>query len=441
MDDLTVSELQQRRDATSADARRFITIAERENRDLSAQEKTDFDALSRKCEIFDARIERLLTVKAMTPPSGRRTRPPQIASPYDDSPSFSRRTNGTAPSGSVTEFRDVRTGRPIFGFSGGASIMSHLAEGNPQAEVFAQPGAIGRWVQYVASPNRDTRFLLPDERNALVRFANIVTGDNIHGGYLVPEAYLSGAFIDRLRAKMVIMQAGATVLPLESDSNFIGQLAAGPTFVGSHAEGVQESTTDLSFSGVTLVPETVMAVLRISDEWLQDAIQGPQIVEQTLINEMANKLDSYALVGTGSAQLTGLVNFAGINAVVQAPATADYDDVLDMLDKIRQDNVEPNAWVLSSATNTVLAKLKKNSEANNYSDAPTDIAGLKKFVSEGVTSSYCLMGDFSAFLWGVRQDILIKRESQIDRNSQLISVTCRVDFAATHAESFCKMSA
>jgi HK97 family phage major capsid protein len=185
-----------------------------------------------------------------------------------------------------------------------------------------------------------------------------------------------------------------------------------------------------------------MALLRLSDEWVADSINGVQIIEDTLIREMSVKLDSFGLVGTGSNQPAGLINFgSGLNTVTQAPGSMDYDDVLDAVDAIRQDSVEPNGWVLSSSVNTVLSKLKKNSEANNYADPPTDVAALKKFVTEAVTSSYVLVGDWTQYIWAVRQDILLKKQPQVDRNAQLVSVTARVDYAAQHNEAFCKISA
>lgn len=153
--DLTVSELQQRRDATAADAKRLLTTAERGNRDMSKDEADKFNELSRQVEIFDARVERLLTVKAMNPPPGRTTRPPQIGSPYADprrANGFdSNRVNGTSDDGLI-RFRDVKTGNSVFGFAGTgpASVAAHLTQGTQFTDAFAEPGAIGRWCQYVA---------------------------------------------------------------------------------------------------------------------------------------------------------------------------------------------------------------------------------------------------------------------------------------------------
>ena len=132
---------------------------------------------------------------------------------------------------------------------------------------------------------------------------------------------------------------------------------------------------------------------------------------------------------------------SGINTVTQAPSSTTFTKILDMLDALNQDNVFPNALVLSSATNIVLAKLLKNSEANNYADPPVDIARIPKFITEAITASYVLMGDFTQLLWGVRQEIAIKREPQVDRNAQLVSVSTRIDFALQHKEAMCLMSA
>jgi len=373
---------------------------------------------------------------------GRKTNPPQ---PGRSDGSFRRHAAGPSGDG-VVAFRDVRSGETLYGFRGAggedrASVASHLAQSHPAAEAFSEPGALGRWCQYVASPNRDERFLTADERRALHTFSDIATAPNIAGGYLVPEVLLSGAFIDRLRAKMTIMQAGAMVLPLESDSNVIGRLSGGPTFIGSHGENVQESTTTLTFDAVTLVPKTVMCLIRASDEWLMDAVNGAQIIESTLVSEMAAKLDEYGLAGTGSQQPTGLVRFGSVNTITQAPASMDFDDVFDAITECRKDHVEPTGWIISATNANILNKLKINSEANNYAAPPLDIMLLPKYVTESIGNDHVVVGDFSQFIWAIRQDIVIKREAQVDRNSQLISVTARVDFAAQHDEAFCVIRA
>lgn len=439
---MTRMELKNRRDSFQAEAQKMVKVCERAGRDMTEAESARFNSLIEQRDNVMQQLERYSDLEWMKVEPGRKTVPPQPIR-YDGSRPMRKLSAGTLAD-DVVEFRDVRSGEPVYGFrgAGGASVAAYLSQSHESAEAFSAPGSLGRWVQYVASPNRDERFLTPDERRAMHTFSDIATAPNTAGGYLVPEVLLSGNFIDRLRARMVLMQAGATVLPLQSDSNVIGRLAGGPTFIGSHGENVQESTTTLTFDAVTLVPKTVMCVLRMSDEWMQDAVNGGMIIEETLVREMAAKLDEYGLAGTGSQQPTGLVRFSGVNTVTQSPMSAmDYDDVFDAITECRKDHVEPNGWIISATNANILNKLKVNSEPNNYAFPPFDITLLPKYVTESIGNSHVVVGDFSQFIWGIRQDIVIKRESQIDRNSQLISVTARVDFAAMHPESFCVISA
>lgn len=440
---MTTKELESRRDKLAAEAQKIIKAAENADRDMTEAEKQRFDTLAQQVQNLDARGKRVRDMEWMSVEPGRKTVPPQPG--RFDGPRAGRRLAGSSEEG-VVAFRDVRSGETIYGFrgpggAGGTSVASYLSQSHPAAEAFSEPGALGRWCQYVASPNRDERFLTADERRAMHSFSDIATAPNTAGGYLVPEVLLSGAFIDRLRAKMVLMQAGATVLPLESDSNVIGRLSGGPTFIGSHGENAQESSTTLTFDAVQLVPKTVMCLIRASDEWLMDAVNGAQMIEETLIRETAAKLDEYGLAGTGSQQPTGLVRFSGVNTVTQAPASMDFDDVFDAITECRKDHVEPTGWIISATNANILNKLKINSEANNYAFPPMDIALLPKYVTESIGNDHVVVGDFSQFIWAIRQDVLIKREAQVDRNSQLISVTARVDFALTHPESMCVIAA
>ena len=422
-----VAELTRERDRQYAEAQAIHRIAEKSGRDLTDEEAKAFELQCAQVQALDRRVERAADLEKLSAPGQRVSRPPRIGGSY-----------GRGSREGVVEFKSLRDSRPVLGFRGNASVGEYLTEAlGAQAEVFSRPGALGRYLQCVAAPSRDhgLAFLTNDERKTYFES----TAPNVSGGYLVPESYLAGFFIDRLRAKMVTMAAGGTVIPLESDSNRIGRLATAPTFA-VHGENVSESTTACVFDAISLTPRTLMAVLRLSDEWLQDAVNGAQLIEDILIQEMAVELDRLALVGGLLSTPTGVVTLAG-NSVSQAPGSMDYDDLLDAIAAIQADNGEPTSYVLSSATNIVLAKLKKNAEANNYADPPRDVAALRKFVTEAITASYVVVGDFSRFIWGVRQGIALKREGEVARNSQLISCSMRVDFNVTQPKAFCKISA
>lgn len=434
-------ELVAKRKVKAAAAIGFIERAERENRDMTPTEKTSFDALQDEVETIEERIERLQAAERITTSPGRQSIPPPVGSATSDPRGGggfgnSGRTNGTSDDGLI-RYRDVRSGQTVFGFTGNASYAAHLSQGSVAGAAFAEPGSIGRWCQFVASPNRDTRFLLPDERKALSYFDQSETVNHL-GGYLTPEVLISSEFIDRLRKRMVVLQAGGVTLPLESDSNTIGRLAGGPTFIGAHMENVAESTTNLTFDSVGLYPNTVMCLLRVSDEWLMDCPNGAALIEDTLVRELSQKLDEYALAGTGSAQPTGLLYMTGLNT--QTIGTLDWADLLDAITECRKDNVEPTSWICNATNLNTLNKLLVNSEANHYAVPPSDVAALRKFSTEAMPANTLVVGDFSQFIFAVRQDVTIKRESQVDRNSQLISVTARVAFAVQHPEAFCKIS-
>ncbi len=434
---MTTKDLQRERDSLFAETQSMLRVSEKAGRDLTEEEHKEFEHKCSQVSGLDRRIGRAADLEKLSGPGKRVCMPP--AGHWDSEGQFHASRAKPKGGDGIQEFKSLRNAEPLLGFSGDASIAEHFGrDAGPLAEVCSRPGAFGRYVQSVAcpSPAHAMGFLSKDERRL---YFDQSTAPNSSGGYLVPEAFLAGFFIDRLRAQMVTMRAGAITIPLSSDSSIVGRLASGPTF-SVHGENVQESTTSLAFDAITLTPRTVGAWLRLSDEWLQDAVNGAALIENTLVAEMSVELDRLALVGGASSTPTGLVTLAG-NSVSQAPSSMTYSHLLDAIDAIRQDNAQPTALVLSSATQTVLSKLLINSETNHFAPPPPEVAALRKFVTEAVTSSYVLVGDFSHLVWGIRQNVTIKREAEVARNSQLVSCTVRLDFAATQPNAFCKISA
>ena len=79
-------------------------------------------------------------------------------------------------------------------------------------------------------------------------------------------------------------------------------------------EGVAVTASEPAFSAITLRAKTLAAVVPISIELAEDSSNAVPIIEQTIANEMAAKLDAVALSGIGSAsELLGIRNHADVN--------------------------------------------------------------------------------------------------------------------------------
>ncbi len=158
-------------------------------------------------------------------------------------------------------------------------------------------------------------FFVPTD--VLVEKRDMVKGTGIHGGFLVETDLRSESFIDMLRNRMVVRQAGATVL-----SGLVGDVLIPRQTGGATAFWVAESgaptETRQSVDQVALNPKTVGAFTDISRKlMLQASLDVESFVRRDLATVIALAIDLAALHGTGVAnQPRGIASTAGVGAVV-----------------------------------------------------------------------------------------------------------------------------
>jgi HK97 family phage major capsid protein/HK97 family phage prohead protease len=143
-------------------------------------------------------------------------------------------------------------------------------------------------------------------RNAR-RDLNVAAGTD--GGYTVQTDLMAGNFIDLLRNRSAIYEAGATVIP-----GLVGNAAIPKQSVGCTGYWISEGsniTTESApkFAQVTLTPKTVGAYV----DWTRRmTIQGTPAVEQLMRNDLATTLvlaiDAAALKGGGSNEPSGIMS-------------------------------------------------------------------------------------------------------------------------------------
>ncbi|MBX3234527.1 MAG: phage major capsid protein [Nitrospiraceae bacterium] len=134
------------------------------------------------------------------------------------------------------------------------------------------------------------------------------------GGYVIPQEYLGDEFIELLRAKSVVLRAGATFAPNLTGSpvRIPRQTGSGTVYwVGQNADITK---SDASYGEVQMTPKTMAMRMQFSN--LLNLLSNPAI-EQLIRNDFALsaalELDRVALRGSGTAnQPLGLANMAGI---------------------------------------------------------------------------------------------------------------------------------
>jgi HK97 family phage major capsid protein len=278
-------------------------------------------------------------------------------------------------------------------------------------------------------------------------------GTDSAGGYTVPTI-LASEFIDKLRAKSVVFQAGARTVPMSSDNLAIARVTGDPT-VAWTAENAEITASDPTFDAVTLAPKKLACLVRLSRELLEDSVNIAAALEGAITGAMSVEMDRALLFGSGSSnQPTGLFNTSGINSVsmgTNGATPSSYDDLIDLLYEIQvDDGADPKVFVMHPRTNKTYAKLK---DANsNPLTEPKMTADVRRLLTtavpinqtQGTATGVCstvLTGDFSKMLVGIRTNLelrlLNERYAEFDQVAFLARL--RVDVAVENPVHFAKL--
>lgn len=272
------------------------------------------------------------------------------------------------------------------------------------------------------------------------------------GGYTVQGA-LAAEWIDALRANMVLSKAGVRCLDMPTSQLSLAKVASPPT-CSWHAENAALGTGDPTFGQVNLNAKTVVCLVRLSLELSQDAANLESMLQQSITSSMAAAIDRAGLVGTttdANGAPLGVFNLAGRSKVLTIGAPTSWDYLVDGMYNLAAANVPMEsigAFIAHPAVWKKMRKLKTGLSGDNTPlTMPEEIAALPKLWTTsapltGGTTAAGVVGDWSTYLMGCRQDITVRvlSESFMGSNLQMaILAYARVDFAALRPESFCTL--
>lgn len=274
-------------------------------------------------------------------------------------------------------------------------------------------------------------------------------GTDTAGGYTVP-APLSAAFIDRLRARSVAIQAGAVTVPFEGASLAMARLETDPD-VEWRAENSALAEGDPTFGRVLFEAKTLAGMIKISRELADDSINVAEMIETAFANAMATKLDAAAIYSDGSANSpTGIVHTSGISTEsmgTNGAALSDYDKLIDAIGKMHDESADdPTAQIMHPRTLRALAKLKDGD--GNPMSVPEMVAGVPRLRTTSApidetqgtatNASSIVFGDFSHLMIGLRQDIEIRVYDQplASTGQLLVAAWMRADVQLSQPKSF-----
>lgn len=369
--------------------------------------------------------------------------------PRDDSPRPARRSGKVgqwqADRKSGLWFRDVRTGKSYRAYGAGEKIADdfrHEAERGLRLNAghIAMRAVTGAW---------------PEEVIDEVRAMSI--GSDSGGGYLVPDL-ISREVIDLARAQSVLMRAGARTLLMDQGTIDLARIETDPTFQWK-AENNSFTPSDLTLGRVRLVAKTIGTIIPLSEELYQDAANISDVLNMAIAGGIAAELDRVGLHGSGSgAEPQGIYGASGINTYDLSAVPSNYDFVSFAVDKVREDNHEPNAMIAHPRTYGQLDRLKE-ATTNAPLASPRSYQNLQHFATSNVRidmdnlgspttasdTSNAFIGKFDEMLFGIRLGLQIyaTRDGTDDTNNAfrnfqvLVRAVMRMDVALLRPAAFC----
>ena len=286
-----------------------------------------------------------------------------------------------------------------------------------------------------------------------------IGSENITSDF-VPTIQRGDLFIEALRARQVLGGLGVNYMGGLTNRIRIPRLSgAQASFVEEAGDVTDQSQTD---SSVTLEPRTFGAFVEISRLLAMESVPSiEQVIRNDLLNSMADRLEYYAINGTGSGgQPTGLLNTAGIGNLDISAGTDIADltwaDLVTLVKIVEAANrvISPNAlgWLSHPAVKAKLASTAKVSGTDSImllNEPWNAMYGYRAAFSSnvptnldpgdgGTDASALIFGDFSQMMIGLfnAPSILVNPYAGDKSGTVRITVLQEVDVAVRNGESF-----
>lgn len=264
-------------------------------------------------------------------------------------------------------------------------------------------------------------------------------GTNSAGGFLVAPRY-AATVLDLMRPATQVVNAGATVVPLDSDDVTIAKVVGDPT-PAWRTENSAISESDLTFGSVHFTARSLAVLVKASFELIEDAANFGEVLAQSLAAKFAVTLDNAALYGSGDdPEPNGLVNQITNTATYPSTGLADYDPLIAAVQSVRMSNFVPTASIMSEANYAALASAKDSNK--QYLTPPAYLADVPNLPTTAIDTEgdgAIFTGDFRNLYVGVRTEFQIKPllERFADQGQVGFIGWLRADIQNARGEAFC----
>ncbi len=285
---------------------------------------------------------------------------------------------------------------------------------------------------------------------------DLTQGTATAGGNLVATDLLAGSYVEALRSRSFVRDAGATVL-----SGLKGDVAIPAANAVTTAYWVAENAAPTegapTYRQITMNPKTVAAYVDISRHLMMQSTPAIEtIVRNDIVKGLASAVDKAALQGSGSSnQPTGVLNTSGIGSVAigtnGGPIT--YGDVVDTWKEVATDNADVGSLAWFTTPVQVARNMQKPKVASTDSvmiqNEQGNLMGYKLYsttnmpdnLTKGTASGTCsalLFGNFNDLViaeWG-NLDVMVDPYSLSTQGATRIAAFYDIDIGVRHAESF-----
>ena len=264
---------------------------------------------------------------------------------------------------------------------------------------------------------------------------------------LVAQDYRGGDFIDVLRNKSSVMNAGATMLRGLQGNVVIPKKTAASSANWIATEGGNSTESEFTVGSVTMSPKVIGGHTEMTRLMLQQSsLDVENLVRNDLSEAIALAIDLGALAGSGSSgQPTGISATSGINTTTFAAATPTFAELVAMESAVSADNaLQGNLRYIAKPSDwgTLKTVDKASSFGQMIVGSDGQINGYDVVRSNQVTAGDYYFGNFADLLIGLYGSLDITVDPFTHSKSGTIRIvalqTC--DVAVRHAVSFCKSS-
>ena len=279
--------------------------------------------------------------------------------------------------------------------------------------------------------------IVPNE--VLKRDLNVGTAAD--GGNLVSTELLSGSFIEILRNKMAIMEAGVTMLTgLEGNISIPKQ--DGTTSAYWVGEGGAPTEGQQSFTQISMTPKTIGAFTDFTRRTLlQSSIDIEAFVRDDIAKKIALELDRTAIYGTGSSnQPLGLKDTSGIGSQ-SLTSFGTFSEYIGMETDVAVANAEGGSmkYLINASARGALKSTEKASNTGMFVFENNQINGYDAIVSNQLANNDAIFGDFSQFIVGMWSglDLTVDPYAGATAGTVRIIALQDIDYAIRQAGAFC----